>query len=323
MLTRAFAGLRRRFQARHGPMTATGAFAEILVERRALYILPTREGLYYGAMLAVMLLAAVNYSNGLAYALTFMLAAVAVVATLHTHRNLSGLRLSAGPVAPVFAGGWAVFTVLLHNDRDFTRHAVELAAGGLPQRAHVPAGGTAAVEISVPAPQRGHLSAPPVRLRTRFPIGLWHAWSRTVVLPVRCLVYPCPAEEQPLPAAPGLLGAQETSRPTDGEDFAGLRNFRHGDPMQRVAWKKVAAGQGWHTKEFAAPVGQLVWLEWDALPGINTEARLSLLCRWVLMAEQRNMTYGLRLPGATISPGQGIAHRERCLERLALFEPPA
>jgi uncharacterized protein (DUF58 family) len=39
----------------------------------------------------------------------------------------------------------------------------------------------------------------------------------------------------------------------------------------------------------------------------------------VLKAENEGRRYGLRLPGAQIPPGQGDAHRRRCLEALALF----
>ena len=35
----------------------------------------------------------------------------------------------------------------------------------------------------------------------------------------------------------------------DGE-LAGLRDYVPGDPIQRVAWKSVARGAGWYTKEF-------------------------------------------------------------------------
>lgn len=323
MLTQALQALRQRLRARHGPMTTNGVIVEVVLERRALYILPTREGFYYGGMLMVMLLAAVNYANGLAYALTFMLAAVGVVATLHTHRNLSGLRLSAGPAPPVFAGESAIFTIFLHNDRDLWRSAVDVAAGNETRRVHIAPQDTAAVEVAVPARQRGYVNAPALRLRTRYPIGLWLAWSRTVVLPVKCLVYPHPAGEQELPSAPHLFNGQEAARSMEGEDFAGLRDYRHGDPMQRIAWKKVAAGQGWHTKQFTAAAGRLIWLEWDALPGLDTEERLSRLCRWILTADQSGVAYGLRLPGTVIAPGQGAAHRDHCLERLALFEQPA
>ena len=323
MLKRIAPALQRAFRARHGPITASDAAPDIRLERRALYILPTREGLYYGAMLAVMLLAAVNYANGLAYALTFMLAAVGVVATLHTHRNLSGLRITAGSVSPVFAGECAVFTIVLHNDSPVSRQAVDVSSGGQSQRVTVPARSAAAVEIPVLASRRGYATIPPLKLRTRFPVGLWHAWSRAVQLPARCLVYPRPAREQSFPNSPGLASAREGRGGADGEDFSDLREYRHGDPMQRVAWKKVAAGHGWYTKQFQAPAQQLIWLEWNTLAPLPTEERLQLFCRWVLMAEQRGIAYGVRMPGATIPPAIGSTHRERCLELLALYEAPA
>lgn len=320
MLSKAVDRLVQFASARQAPLRPGVRAGEVLLRRRALYVLPTREGVYYGAMLAVMLLAAVNYANGLAYALTFMLAAIGVVAILHTHRNLVGLRLCAGPAPPVFAGEPGLFTLILHNDAGIVRRAVDVSLAGQVARIDVPAQGTAPIALSIPSTRRGYLEAPPVRLRTRFPLGLWRAWSRPLGVPARCLVYPRPAPERPLPAVPSTLSGQERGAHTEGEDFAGLREFRHGDPMQRVAWKKAAAGQGWHTKQFTAPAAQFVWLEWDALAGLDTEQRLSVLCRWVLSAEQQGMAYGLRLPGTTLSPSTGATHRGRCLERLALFE---
>lgn len=294
-----------------------------VLERRSLYILPTREGLYYGAMLGVMLIAAINYSNGLAYALAFLLAAVAVVAILHTHRNLSRLRFTAGAARPVFAGDVARFNISARNDSGVPRRAVEVAMAGQTHRFDVPARAANAIELAVPTAKRGYLELPPLTIHTRFPLGLWHAWSRRVALPARCLVYPRPAPPQPLPETPGLTGGRELGRNTESEEFAGLREFRAGDPVQRIAWKKVAAGQGWHTKQFLAPAGQqIVWLDWNALPVADVEERLSLLCRWVLTAEQQEIMYGLRAPGVILFPALGESHRDRCLQYLALFEFP-
>ncbi len=322
MLNAALQRLLPRAALRPLPLAPSGPAPSLRLQRRALYILPTREGCYYGAMLAVMLVAATNYANGLAYVLTFLLAAIGVVAILHTHRNLAGLRITAGPAPPVFAGESAVFTLIVHNDTDVPRRAVELAYAGQTERFDVLPGGSRAVLVAVPTMQRGYLAAPPLRLRTRFPLGLWRAWSRPFALPVHCLVYPRPAPEQPLPQPPSLLTGQGQRQHTEGEDFSGLREYRHGDPVQRVAWKKAAAGQGWHTKQFATPTGQVVWLEWDRLSGLGVEARLSLLCRWALTAEQQGIAYGLRLPGAALTPAVGAAHRDRCLEHLALFQAP-
>lgn len=314
----AYGRVARMAAARRAPL-ASGA-AGLSLHRSSLYILPTREGLYYAAMLVVMLLAAVNYANGLAYALTFLLAAIAVVGILHTYQNIARLRISGGPAPPVFAGEPARFTLVAHNDTRVARYAVDIGVGAHARRIDVPSQGTAAIELTVPTVHRGYLRAPPVRLSTRFPLGLWRAWSRLVAVPARCLVYPNPAPEEPLPETPGRQTGRERSRNAEGEDFAGLREFRHGDPVQRVAWKKVASGRGWHTKQFAAPVGQVCWLDWHALAGRGDEERLSLLCRWVLMAEQQEIAYGLRLPGCTIEPGTGALHRDHCLEQLAVFD---
>jgi uncharacterized protein (DUF58 family) len=53
---------------------------------------------------------------------------------------------------------------------------------------------------------------------------------------------------------------------------------------------------------------------------MGVEARLSRLTRWVLLAEERGLHYGLRLPGNSIPLGEGFQHRERCLRELALYD---
>jgi uncharacterized protein (DUF58 family) len=82
----------------------------------------------------------------------------------------------------------------------------------------------------------------------------------------------------------------------------------------------VARGEELYTKQFAGSPRGSAWLDWDSLPGQETEARLSILCRWVLDAHAGGDTFGLRLPGETIPPGLGAAHRHRCLSALALFD---
>ena len=52
----------------------------VTLGRRRLYILPTRAGIAFGALLLLMLLAGLNYANSLALFLTFLLAAFALFA---------------------------------------------------------------------------------------------------------------------------------------------------------------------------------------------------------------------------------------------------
>ena len=64
-----------------------------------------------------------------------------------------------------------------------------------------------------------------------------------------------------------------------------------------------------------------LWLDWQDAHGADLESRLSILTQWVIQAERFGQSYGLRLPGVSIPPARGEAHRSRCLEALALFTP--
>jgi uncharacterized protein (DUF58 family) len=61
-------------------------------------------------------------------------------------------------------------------------------------------------------------------------------------------------------------------------------------------------------------------LDWTSTSAENdVETRLSILAGWILSAEQQQIRYGLRLPTCDIAPALGAAHRDTCLEALALY----
>jgi uncharacterized protein (DUF58 family) len=296
------------------------AVAEIILARRQLFMLPTRYGWLYALLLMVLLIAAINYGNGLVYGLTFLLAAVGVVSMLHTHRNVSGLRVTAGHCPAVFAGEPALFSICLANDSDVPRYgvAVEHARREV-ARLDLAARETRCLGLPIPTRRRGWLAMPEFVVTTHYPLGILYSWSRRLTLPSRCLVYPAPAAEGYYPSAPGDAAGDGGARVGQGDDFVGQREYRAGDSPRHVNWKALAREQGWYTKEYGGGAAALVWLDWDLFAGLDTETRLSILCRQVLEAERESLVYGLRLPGGVIAPGNGEVHEQRCLEALALF----
>lgn len=294
-----------------GPVTLT---------RQRLYILPTQHGLLFALMLLVMLLGSINYGNSMGFVLTFLLGSLAVVSILHTYRNLARLTIHPCRSAPVFAGQHAVFSVCIANPDNFPRYAISLRTktGGSPH-ADLAAGQTTCLEFSLPATRRGLLEAGRFTLFSTFPLGLFRVWTH-LDLDMRCLVYPHPAPDTlPLPAAETEGGSTGLMHGEEQDDFSGLRTYRSGDSPRHVAWKAVARGQGVYTKQFDSETQQETWLDWDTLSGMETEARLSRLSRWVLDADAAGQHYGLRLPGQAFDPATGPGHRNRCLEALALF----
>ena len=61
-------------------------------------------------------------------------------------------------------------------------------------------------------------------------------------------------------------------------------------------------------------------MDWDSLPMVGVEQRLSYLCAQVLDLTQQQRCFGLKIPGKTVQPAQGEVHRDQCLMLLALYQ---
>jgi uncharacterized protein (DUF58 family) len=310
------ATLRQRLFRWHSDGTAPTRLGQ-----RRVFILPTGAGLLFASALLVMLIGAINYSLALGHALVFLLAGIGLTGMVHTFRNLHGLTITPGRCEPVFAGETAHFPLTLSNDRRTPRLALELEAEpGASTHADIGAGEIARITVPVGARQRGWLALPRVRLWTRFPLGLFQAWSY-LQPEMRCLVYPAPLAS-PLPAALPTLHGGERGAEGGDEDFAGFRHRQPADSPRHVAWKASARdlARPLLVKQFAGGAQVELRLDWQLTdPALPVETRLSLLTGWVLAADALGSAYALRLPGTDIPSASGDQHRRRCLEALALF----
>lgn len=327
ILTQPLRGLRRRINA--WIMTRTRRQpGPISISRRRVYILPTRYGYAWAFMLLVMLLGAMNYSNSMAFALTFLLSGLGLIAMHHTHGNLIELQLLSLRARPVFAGDTAEFELEIENPSAKTRWTLSAAWNDDSADSHVdlPPGGRGTLHLRLPAPKRGWLPAPRFSVATEFPLGLFHAWT-WAELDAQTLVYPKPAGTGLAPQAVGGGSGGTQGMQLGNDEFAGLRDYQRGDSAARIHWKSLARSSGsrqpLQAKQFNDSRQPALWFDWSRLPATwDTERRLSQLTRWVLDAEAARQRYGLRLPGSTLAPDAGEAHREACLRVLALYAVP-
>jgi uncharacterized protein (DUF58 family) len=290
------------------------------INRRRIYILPTRFGLALAALLTAMLVAALNYNSNLALAFAFFIVSLALVAMHHCHRNLSGLSVDVNLESDAFAGAEAMFHFMLRNESSLERSGLEVALEGAKPAsavAGVPACSDERLALAVAVERRGVHRWDHVEVRTVHPFGWFRAWTY-VHASLTVFAAPRPEGNRPLPTAAGSghapLGA------THGEEeFAGLRPYAPGIALKHMAWKVLARGGEPAVRVYTDLGAHPEWLEWSALEGVESEARLAQLCRWILACESRSARpYGLRLPGIEIAPGRGPTHRIRCLRALAL-----
>jgi uncharacterized protein (DUF58 family) len=292
----------------------------ITLDQKTIFILPTREGVFFGVMLLLMVVAAINYQNSLIFGSAFLLGSLFMVAMLHTFRNLSGLSIRAGTSRGAFAGEDAEFTVVISRYGDRVYEAVHL---GWPDSLHRVADlveeEETKVRLYVTTRSRGLLYPGRLQIQTHYPLGLFRAWS-WVDLDMSAIIYPRPVFAGAVPAALNSINEGELLSREGVDDFYGLKEYQAGDPLRHVAWKSYARSNELYTKQFAAFVDRRVWLNWEYFTGMDRENRLSRLSYWVVELSKSSDEYGLRMPGVEISPARGDQHREDVLRTLALYE---
>ncbi len=292
----------------------------VRLRRRRVYILPTRFGIAYGALVFAMLLGSMNYGASLGFALTFLLGGLGLVVMHHCHNNLLGTTVRLGSAAPVFVGEQAQFRVVLQNEARMPRYDISLDHGSeRTAPADLDPGHSRTRTLSVRAAERGYLRLGRFGVSTTHPGSLFRAWS-WLHTDAQCLVYPAPAPPgRPMPTGGGDQGAHGVRR-SDDADFVGLRAASPSDPPRRLAWKAIARTDQLLAKQFSGSSAEPCQFDWDSLADLAPEDRLSQLARWCLDAADEMRSFGLKLPGGEIPLGSGDRHLHECLRALALFE---
>lgn len=294
-----------------------------LLTQRNIYIVPTRAGLAFAAVLVVMLLASINYQLSLGFVLTFLLAGAGFVSMHMTHNTLRGMTLHLKPPPSGFAGEAMPLEIVVSSPkRALYGVGVDFEATSL--RGHevfvdVPGGGQAIAHLSFVPPHRGRHALPTLHVETRYPLGLFRAW--TVWRPAsRALAWPRPeTPATPWPVTPQATGGSAPVARSDSGEYEGVRAYRRGDALKTIVWKKAAKAGDLVSRDHVAVLQSELWFDWQHAQAGGTEPRLSRLAAWVVAADAAGLAHGLRLPGLEIAPGSGPHHRRASLDALGAW----
>jgi uncharacterized protein (DUF58 family) len=208
------------------------------------------------------------------------------------------------------------------------------------------------IDVRVPArcDARGTVSLPSVRMECRFPLGLFR-YVVDVEQPGEVLVLPALGRLRQSMAGyrrAGRGAPQRVPQTPSGEDeFSGLRDYREGDSLRHVHWRRSARTGELLVREDTPLQGNQVILLSDPWPWENgsegrealsgasgslshgasdreklqvAEQVISATATAVCDALEHGMRVGLIVRAATpvmIPPAGGRAHRQRLLRELA------
>ena len=186
--------------------------------------------------------------------------------------------------------------------------------------------------------RRGVMQLDRVRLTSFFPFGLVGR-SVECSLPKSVLVLP-----QVYPLRPSLLhravrgelgGIRLSKTPGAGEDFYSVREFRPGDSVRHIAWKRLGISDDLLVvqRSSSAPPRLLVHLDLSTPrerlrfdPGLGLTAEdleeraITMAASVISEADRLGHEYGLRisgLPDRSVPMRRGFWHRERLMATLA------
>lgn len=295
------------------------------MEPSRVWVWPNGRTLGLAAVLVAMCYAGASQNNGAAYLLCFILTSLTVVSLVHAWANLHGLQVTVESIPPVFAGDDVAVSVIITGKKGRQHFGANIAgSGGEPTviEEEIRSDAPLRVEVRFPSPSRGHYRRVPLRITSDYPLGFFTA-QQSLKAASDFYIYPTPHGSAPFPVSEAPTRQPRDGVRHEGDDFGGTRLWRTGESQRHIDWKAAARNPTLLTKQWSGETDEILYFDWEALPFLETEGRLSQLAKWIVSAERNFETYELRLPGKTIRAGRGERHFHECLRALASFETPA
>ncbi len=291
----------------------------LTIGHHRIYILPTRRGLAFLVSLLLMLIASVNYSLNLGYALCFLLTGLFAASLLSTYKNLAGITINTIKTDNAFCGETIRFNVGATNNSTLNRLGLEVKTTKTNAVVNVLSGQTAFATLSMPVQERGKHPVGRITVTSTYPLGLWRAWSY-LHTDAYALAYPAPEKNAPpIPSALDTSNGEYCRKATQG-DVAGVREYVPGDSLSTIAWKSVARGQGLYVKEHESEnLGGDIHFDLNTTGLVDNESQLSRLSAWLIEAEFRQQPYSFNVSGTQLDTACGSEQQHRALKALALF----
>lgn len=293
------------------------AAQHVVLDQKRIFIFLSAEGALYSVLLLIVFIAGVNYANNLVLGFCFFLGSVLVVTIHHTYAHLSGLQIETIDGLDSEAGGSAQYRIKIAPTGRRPHRQIRLEWADQVQQVDTLAAGQL-LTFALPTPQRGRFTPPRLKVSTLYPLGILRAWSYVYVdLPVWVSPQPVACELTEQGAYAAADDEQSVERIVGQDEFEGLNSFVPGESMARISWAHLARGQGLLSKHFSDPRGQQQMLDYQRMPPVSHELRLSYLAYWVKQFAAQQVAFGLRLPQAELPVGIGEQHLRAALCLLA------
>ncbi|MFT5636930.1 MAG: hypothetical protein ACI89T_002399 [Cognaticolwellia sp.] len=317
------------------------------INHRNIFIIPTRFGASWLMFMLLLFLLGTNYQNNVIILISYLLVSFFIVVLHHSFFNLSGLQFQATNALQGFVDSTLYFPLVITSKKArFTisfsfdqataktdqvlNHRVE---ENKPSNSALSKKTSAQLEIgenNIRIPyqvcQRGQYPLGRVLIISEFGFGLFKAWTR-LDFAQQVTAYPKPIanvwtdkqQNLAIEVAENNLESYQDSFQSGQDEFHQLQHYQLGEPLSRVAWKHVAQGQGWLTKQYQQALSGKLQLDFERLPNGTLEQRLSWLSYAIKDCSTKQISFSLKLPNQVVDYDHSAQHTLKCLTALARY----
>lgn len=294
------------------------------LNHKSIFIFPSKFGALFLFLCSGLFLLGTNYQNNLMIMLCYFLVSLFLLNLFITYVNFSKLDLQLGKTHNGFANDSIQIPIWFNqSEQKKQRPNGDLQIGFFNQENFL----TLDLDdfsnpayLALSCEKRGSLKLPRVTVCSYYPLGLFRCWTH-LAFQADLLVYPAPLVTpiylQRSFKNSGDNGHQEQTLGYD--DFDSLTPYKKGEPLNHVAWKQLAKGQGMISKQFSSQRSNSGWLVLQKGDPCSVEQQLSQICFQVMELSKQEQSFGLNLGFTQILPSKGNEHQKACLQALALF----
>lgn len=283
------------------------------------FIFPSKSGIHFLICCIILFLLGTNYQNNLILFLVFFLCSFMITCLLLSYQNLAGLTLTGIESKANFAKQDCQFNLRLTSSEKPVSD-VTFSFQKPSSTLHTMNDGDN-ISLYACSKLRGYFNPGRVTIRSTFPFGLFNVWTH-IDFAYKVLLYPQPLENK-MPTNTSFSGSKNQSikqQKSGVDEFSTLKQYQRGESLKSVAWKQLAQGRGWLSKQFEQTTGGNIALDINSLNHLPLETRLSYLCYHILELEKKQQSYSLTLAGFYIEADVGEQHKHQCLQALALYK---
>lgn len=286
--------------------------------RPQVYIMPTRDGLWWIGANILLFMMGWGYSNNLCLSLALILLSLSMIILIEAHFNLDGIRIRSLSIEDQFAGLPARWICDLSVKRIRQRRGIKLTWDG-----PGPVGDLQIDETQEKSSAHGTWQFDQSQVwqhstvvtKSTYPMGLFRTWSYHQV-PIEAWVYP-KLRVGPIITSQGQSvnhGSPKEVVSSSGEEPSQHRKYLAGDSVSRIAWKSLAKGQELQTKTFLENQSSLFYYEWPY--GNGDESSKEILVTIIERHFKATESWGLKIASRFLRPDNSATHRKMSLRLL-------